>query len=77
VSSPSSSTKALDGVGIQVIVMSGVFSGDDVPPAIAADAFYEKSPIRVPCCRLCKSFRGTITVFPPTSAPNQDCAELT
>jgi DNA-binding NtrC family response regulator len=25
---------------IQVIVMSGVFSGDDVPPAIAADAFY-------------------------------------
>jgi CheY-like chemotaxis protein len=27
---------------IQVIAMSGAFSGDDVPPWIAADAFYKK-----------------------------------
>jgi DNA-binding NtrC family response regulator len=29
---------------IQVIAMCGVFSGDDVPSAIAAAAFYEKGP---------------------------------
>jgi len=27
---------------IQVIAMSGAFSGDGVPPGVAADAFYEK-----------------------------------
>lgn len=27
---------------IQVIAMSGTFSGDGVPPGVAADAFYEK-----------------------------------
>jgi CheY-like chemotaxis protein len=27
---------------IRVIAMSGAFSGDDVPPGVAADAFYEK-----------------------------------
>ncbi len=27
---------------IQVIAMSGAFSGDTVPPGVAADAFYEK-----------------------------------
>ncbi len=27
---------------IQVIAMSGAFSGDAVPPGVAADAFYEK-----------------------------------
>jgi len=29
---------------IQVIAMSGAFSSDDIPPGIAADAFYEKGP---------------------------------
>lgn len=28
---------------IQVIAMSGAFSGDGVPPGVAADAFYEKA----------------------------------
>ncbi len=28
--------------GIQVIAMSGAYFGDDVPPGVCADAFYEK-----------------------------------
>jgi hypothetical protein len=28
--------------GIQVIAMSGAYFGDDVPPGVFADAFYEK-----------------------------------
>jgi DNA-binding NtrC family response regulator len=28
--------------GIHVIAMSGAYSGDGVPPGVAADAFYEK-----------------------------------
>ena len=29
--------------GIRVIAMSGAYSGNDVPPGVCADAFYEKS----------------------------------
>ena len=36
---------------IQVIAMSGAFSGDGVPPGVAADAFYGKGTNWVLCCR--------------------------
>ena len=39
---------------IRVIAMSGAFSGDDIPPGIAADAFYEKGPNLSPLLQIVK-----------------------
>jgi len=37
---------------IQLIAMSGAFSGDGIPPGVAADAFMKKVPPWVPYCKL-------------------------
>jgi len=40
---------------IKVIAMSGAFSGDAVPPGVAADAFYEKGTSLSPLFQVVKA----------------------
>jgi hypothetical protein len=65
---------------IFVIAMSGAFSGDDVPPGIAADAFYEKGPNLSHLLQIVQAMTSAER-SPPlphrASAPNQNSAELT
>jgi CheY-like chemotaxis protein len=65
---------------VRVIAMSGEFSGDDIPPGIAADAFYEKGPRLSPLLQIMQSMI-CVERSPPlhrqTSAPIQNCAALT
>ncbi len=64
---------------IQVIAMSGAFSGDDVPPGIAADAFYEKGPNLSALLQVVQAMTS-VDRSPPlqhrASAPNENSAEL-
>jgi CheY-like chemotaxis protein len=41
--------------GIQVIAMSGAYSGPEIPSDVAADAFYEKGGSVVPLLRMMRS----------------------
>jgi CheY-like chemotaxis protein len=65
---------------IRVIAMSGAFSGDDIPPGIAADAFYEKGPDLSPLLQLVQAMTSAERLPPlhhRASAPHQSCAQLT
>ncbi len=56
--------------GIQVIAMSGYFSGDGVQPGVAADAFYEKGANLGSLLNAMQSIAGTSSVRPDQpSAP--------
>ncbi len=65
---------------IQVIAMSGAFSGDDVPQGVGADAFYEKGPNLSSLLQIVQAMTSEER-SPPlhhrASAPNQNSAELT
>ena len=64
---------------IRVIAMSGAFSGDDIPPGIAADAFYEKGPNLSPLLQIVQAMTSaerSPSLHHRTSAPNQNCVEL-
>ncbi len=65
---------------IRVIAMSGAFSGEDIPPGIAADAFYEKGPNLSSLLQIVQAMTSAERSSPlhhRASAPNQNCAELT
>ncbi len=65
---------------IRVIAMSAEFFGDDIPPGIAADAFYEKGPKLSPLLHLVHAMtfpERSPPLHRQTSAPIQNCAELT
>ncbi len=50
--------------GIQVIAMSGAFSGDHVQPGVAADAFYEKASSLSSLMRIVDSITNTQAPVP-------------
>jgi hypothetical protein len=64
----------------RVIAMSGAFSVDDIPPGLAADAFYEKGPKLRPLLQIVHAMTSEER-SPPlhhrAPAPIQNCAELT
>ena len=65
---------------IRVIAMSGAFSGDDIPPGIAADAFYEKGPNLSQLLQIVQAMTSAERSRPlhsRASALTQNCAELT
>ncbi|MEO6966652.1 MAG: response regulator [Acidobacteriaceae bacterium] len=53
---------------IQVIATSGAFSGDDVPPGVAADAFYEKGSSPAHLLRMVETMAQTAPLSPRRSA---------
>ncbi len=61
---------------IRVIAMSGAFSGDDIPPRLAADAFYEKGPKLSPLLQIVQAMTSE-EPSPPlhqlASAPIRNC----
>jgi CheY-like chemotaxis protein len=64
---------------IRVIAMSGAFSVNDIPPGLAADAFYEKGPTLSPLLQIVHAMTSEER-SPPlhhrAPAPIQNCAEL-
>jgi CheY-like chemotaxis protein len=65
---------------IRVVAMSGAFSGDDIPPWIAADAFYEKGSNLSQLLQIVQAMTSAERSRPlhsRASVLNQNCAELT
>jgi CheY-like chemotaxis protein len=55
---------------VRVIAMSGAYSGNDVPPGVAADAFYEKGTRPATLFRMVDAMmrpRNTLVIHPPRS----------
>ena len=65
---------------IRVIAMSGAFSFDDIPPGLAADAFYEKGSklsLLLQIVHAMTSEERSPPLDHRAPAPIQNCAELT